>query len=200
MADGLFPDFESGGAEQGGKIPVHTLERDEKPDVFPLHHLEGTAGVMGPVEQEGTPHGVGNAGGGPFLPGVTPRGADATGEIGAAGADQLQQGGKVGGIVLAVPIHHGRKRPATGEEPGVESRALAKIAWKVDDADAFFPVEQGGSAVPTAVIHRDDLRTGDGGAGLRQDRGNVFLLVEEGDDKGEVGGHGLFPEKQGRHP
>ena len=184
MADGFFPDPQAGGSEQSGKIPVHPLERDEKTDVFPFHDFEGTAGIVGPVEQDRPTDGVGDAGGDPFLPGVAPWGADAAGEIGLSGADQLQQGRQVGGIVLAVTIHHRGKRSAGSQQPGVESRALAEIFGEVDHPNSCFGVQQCGGAVPTAVINRDDFGAWHSGAGFGDHRRNIFLFVVEGNDEG----------------
>jgi hypothetical protein len=126
------------------------------------------------------------------LPGVTPRGADTTGKIGLTFLEEFQKGGKIGGVVLAVPIHHGGVGTTGGEEAGIEGRTLAEIFREVDDPDAFFLVEEGGGAVLAAVVHRDDLGSRHGGASLSDHGGDVFLFVLERNDEGEFGGHNLF--------
>lgn len=105
---------------------------------------------------------------------------------------------EIGGIVLAVPIHHGGEGAGGGKKPSIEGRSLAEIFRKVNDADVFFLVEERGSAVLAAVVDRDDFGPGHGGAGLGQDGGNIFLFVIKGNDEGELGRHGLLGMKERR--
>ena len=143
MANRLFSKFQASGTQQGGQITVHALKGNEEADVLALHDFQGAAGVVGAVEKNGTSDGVGDFGGDPFLPGVAPWGADAAGEVGPAGTDQLQQGGEVRGIVLAVPIHHGGVGAGGGKEAGVEGGTLAEVFGKMNDVNSFFLLEQG---------------------------------------------------------
>jgi len=101
---------------------------------------------------------------------------------------------------LAVPVHHGGVGAGAGQKAGVEGGSLAEVPGKMNDANAFFFIEQARRAVAAAVVDRHDLGLRDGGSGLGDDGRHIFLLVEKGDDEREVGRHGLFPKKQGRHP
>ena len=175
---------------------MHAFEGNQKANVLALHHLEGTAGIMGAVEKNGAADGVGNFGGHPLLPGVAAWGADAAGEIGSFGPDEIEQCRQVRGVVLAVSVHHRGERAGAGKEAGVESRPLTEVFRKVDDTDILFRFQQGRGAVAAPVVHGDNFGPRHGVAGLGDDGRHIFLLVIEGDDEGKVGGHGLFSEKQ----
>ena len=60
MSDRKFPDAKTSGTEEGGKVAVHSLERDEKAGVFPADDFQGATRIVGAIHQKCTSDGVGD--------------------------------------------------------------------------------------------------------------------------------------------
>jgi len=144
---------------------------------------------VGAVHEKGATDGVGDSGGDFFLPGIHPRGADAAGEVGTIGAEELEEGGKISWIVLPIAVHHGGVGSGGGEQSCVEGRALAEVFWKVENANPRFLIEKRAGAIATAVVDRDDFHSRNGGPSFGKNGGDIFLLVIKWDDEWKIGGH-----------
>jgi hypothetical protein len=145
---------------------------------------------VGAVHKKGATDGVGDFGGGFFLPGIHPRGADAAGEVGPVRAEKFEEGGKISWIVLPVAVHHGGVGSGGGEQSCVESRALAEVFWKVENANSSFLIEKRAGAIAATVVDRDNFHARNGGPSFVKNGGDIFLLVIKWDDERKIGGHG----------
>jgi len=183
MANGKFAETESGRSEKGGEIAVHPFEGNEETDIVAADNFQRATSVVGAVHEKGATDSVGDFGGDFFLPGIHARGADAAGEVGTVRAEEFEEGGKIGGIVLPVAVHHGGVGSGGGEQSCVEGRPLAEIFWKVENANPRFLIEKRASAIAAAVVDRDDFHARNGGPSFRKNGGDILLLVIKWDDE-----------------
>ncbi len=156
---------------------------------------------MGAVHKKGATDGVGDFGGGFFLPGIHPRSADAASEVGTVRAEEFKEGGKISWIVLPVAVHHGGVGSGGGEQSCVKGRALAEVFWKVENANPSFLIEKRAGAITATVVDRNDFHARNGGPSFRKNGGDIFLLVIKWDDERKIGGHrGLLRGKERGKP
>jgi hypothetical protein len=94
---------------------VHSLERDEKAGVFPADDFQGAARIVSAIHQKGTANGIGNFRGDAFLPRIHSGSADSTCKVGFLTSKKVQEGLEIGGIILAIPVHHSGIRAGSGE-------------------------------------------------------------------------------------
>src|SRR5206468_3064091 len=114
-------------------------------------------------------------------------------------AELRDQHRNVRGVVLKVRVERDDDPTAGQAEARVEAGALSGVALEVDRADLRrrlrHPVDDLPAAVRGAVVDQQRLvppaRRHERAAYLLPERAEVVLLVEDGDDEGDLGGHGV---------
>jgi hypothetical protein len=193
-------EFDADGAAGGGQM--ETVEE------FAADEAEVAVDIADADVEEEAGEAVVNAADEDAVPGVVAEEFVAVDEPGG-GAEEVEEFGEFGGVILAVAVGVEDEGEAGGGEAGAESAAVAAVDFVGADAEAGGAVlllegmEDGGGFVVTAVVDDDHLKGAAGGfeggeSGGEQARqgGGVVISGEEDADAFGGGGAGWM----GRQP